>query len=241
MELSSNSPIVRKFVELAGGKDSVITILPVASDFGNEIGPMYKDAFSELCDDVEYYMIDERNDTENPDCLVRIKKSTGVFFTGGNQLRITALIGGSELLNILNEKIQQGIVIAGTSAGASAMSSTMITWGRSERMTKGNLQMSPGLGFIPNMVLDSHFVKRGRISRLLNNLRRQKWLFLGITQIRYMNIFHLFPKIFRCGIFGHKFKELSIFYEKKKLFQRINLKTDMTLPLVFHQVILIGE
>lgn len=168
MELSSSNPLIRKFVELSGGKSGKITILPTASDYGLEMGPMYKEAFQELCDDVEYYLIDERNDAEDEECLNRLRETTGVFFTGGNQLRITSLLGGSQFLDILKSKLGDGIIIAGTSAGASAMSSTMITWGRADEMVKGNLQLSPGIGFIPNMVIDSHFIKRGRISRLLH-------------------------------------------------------------------------
>ncbi|MHA2031511.1 MAG: cyanophycinase [Candidatus Kariarchaeaceae archaeon] len=168
MELSSKNPIVRKFVELAGGKAAKITILPTASDYGHEIGPLYKDAFLELCDDVDFFIIDDRNDADDEKCLNRLKDATGVFFTGGNQLRITSLLGGSQFIKILRSKIEDGIIVAGTSAGASAMSNTMITWGRADEMVKGNLQLSPGLGFIANMVIDSHFVKRGRISRLLH-------------------------------------------------------------------------
>ena len=168
MELSPTNPIIKRFIELSGGKKGVITVLPTASDYGHEIGPMYKEAFKELCDDVEFYLIDERQDADNQKCIERIKCSTGVFFTGGNQLRITSLLGGSKFLDTLKMRINDGIIIAGTSAGASAMSTTMISWGRSDQMTKGNLQLSPGIGFIPNMVIDSHFIKRGRISRLLH-------------------------------------------------------------------------
>lgn len=168
MELSSANPLVQKFVEYAGGKKGKITVLPTASDYGHEIGPMYKDTFRELCDDVEYFLIDDRNDADDESCLNRLKESTGIFFTGGNQLRITSLLGGSQLLEIIKSRVKDGIIIAGTSAGASAMSTTMITWGRADEMVKGNLQLSPGIGFIPDMVIDSHFVKRGRISRLLH-------------------------------------------------------------------------
>ncbi len=168
MELTSQNPLIQKFVEFAGGKNGKITVLPTASDFGHEVGPLYTDAFSDLCDDVQYFLIDDRADTEDMTCLDRLKESTGVFFTGGNQLRITSILGGSKFLNILKSKLDEGIIIAGTSAGATAMSSTMITWGRADEMVKGNLQLSPGIGFISNMVIDSHFIKRGRISRLLH-------------------------------------------------------------------------
>lgn len=168
MELSMDNPLVKKFIELANGKNAKITILPTASDLGEEVGALYAETFREFCPDTEYFVIDERKDAESPALLRRLKRSTGVFFTGGNQLRITSLLGGSKVMKLLREGSKRGIIIAGTSAGATAMSSTMISWGRADIMLKGNLQMSPAMGLINNMVIDSHFVKRGRISRLLH-------------------------------------------------------------------------
>lgn len=168
MALSPENPLVKTFVDGSGGKDSVITILPTASDFADEVGPLYENLFSELSRDVEYFVIDRRDHTENPRLIERIKRSTGIFFTGGNQLRITSLLGGSPLMKSINKARKKGIFIAGTSAGASAMSSTMIAGGKSDVMYKGGINLSPGLGFISNAVIDSHFIKRGRITRLLN-------------------------------------------------------------------------
>jgi cyanophycinase len=167
MELSQENPLITKFSELSGGKSGRITVLPTASDFGEEIGPLYTDILNEFCDDVQYFLINKRKDIESRELIRRLKSSSGIFFTGGNQLRITSLLGGSEVMQILKQAARNA-VIAGTSAGASALSSTMISWGRADVMAKGNLQMSPGLGLIRNMVIDSHFVKRGRISRLLH-------------------------------------------------------------------------
>ena len=91
-----------------------------------------------------------------------------VFFTGGDQLRITNLLGGSDLLKTLLGHYQRGGVIAGTSAGAAAMSQAMIYQGHAgHALRKGNVQMTPGMGFIRNAVVDSHFTQRGRFSRLL--------------------------------------------------------------------------
>ncbi|MDH5401870.1 MAG: cyanophycinase [Candidatus Heimdallarchaeota archaeon] len=168
MELNTSNPILTKFIELCGGRSARIIILPTASDYGIDIGVLYKEIFSELCDNVEYFLIDKRRDALDEKCLVALEQATGVFFTGGDQLRITSLLGGSKFMRILRSKLQQGTNIAGTSAGASAMSSTMIAWGRSDEMFKGSLQISPGLGLIHQIVIDSHFVKRGRISRLLH-------------------------------------------------------------------------
>lgn len=168
MQLSGDSPLVRTFIKYSGSKGGVITILPTASDFGDEVGKLYLDCFSEFCHDVKYYLIESREDANNPEICERIANSTGIFFTGGNQLRITSLLGGSRLLQQIREQSNKGVIIAGTSAGASAMSRTMISWGEAERMVKGNLQMSQGIGFFDNLTIDSHFIKRGRISRLLH-------------------------------------------------------------------------
>ena len=168
MELLPTNPLVKTFIAGSGGEDGVITILPTASDFALEVGPLYESLFSELAKDVEFFIIDRRDHTENPRLIERIERSDGIFFTGGNQLRITSLLGGSPLMKAINRARKRGVFIAGTSAGASAMSSTMIAGGKSDAMFKGSVDLSPGLGFISNAVIDSHFIKRGRITRLLN-------------------------------------------------------------------------
>lgn len=168
MELSERSPLVKKFIELAGGKRGIITILPTASDFGDEVGKTYKEFFKEFCDDVEYYMIEERADTSNEELLTRLSRSTAIFFTGGNQVKITSLLGGSPVMTELRNAMKRNIIIAGTSAGASAMSNIMIAFGDSDKITKGQLHLSSGMGLLHGMVIDSHFIKRGRVSRLLH-------------------------------------------------------------------------
>jgi cyanophycinase len=168
MELKKENPITQAFVHLSGGKEGKITILPTASDYGSQIGSLYEETFGELCDDVKYYLIEKRSDAENPEILERLNQSTGIFFTGGDQLKITSLLGGSSVLKIIQEARLKGIFVAGTSAGASVMPDTMISWGPSDSILKGNLQMSPGISLVRNMIIDSHFVKRGRISRLFN-------------------------------------------------------------------------
>lgn len=168
MELSHGSPLVKKFIELSGD-NSVITILPTASEIGVEVGEMYKNFFSEYSDDVEYFIIEKRIDTDNDELIDRLSKSTAIFFTGGNQLRITSLLGGSRVMDEVRKAMDRNIIIAGTSAGASAMSDPMISWGEADRITKGQLHLAPGMGLIKHkMVIDSHFIKRGRMSRLLH-------------------------------------------------------------------------
>lgn len=168
MELSKDNPLITLFIEKSGGKNGIITILPTASDFGQKVGTLYLNAFRELCDDVEFFLIEKRSDAENPDLLRHLEKSSGVFFTGGDQLKITSLLGGSSVMKFVHKAKEKGVFIAGTSAGASAMSETMISWGLSDSMNKGNLQMSPGIGLVRKLVIDSHFIKRGRFSRLFH-------------------------------------------------------------------------
>ena len=179
MELSKNNPLISLFIEKSGGKNGIITILPTASDFGQQVGTLYLETFRELCLDVEYFLIEKRSDAENPDLLAHLEKSTGVFFTGGDQLKITSLLGGSSIMRFVHKAKENGVFIAGTSAGASAMSETMIAWGPSDSMAKGTLQMSPGIGLLRNLVIDSHFVNRGRISRLFQLIAQHPGI-LGI-------------------------------------------------------------
>jgi cyanophycinase len=116
---------------------------------------------------VSYHVIDTREDAHDHACVENIETANGIFFTGGDQLKITSLLGGSPIMDIVKKAQAQSIFIAGTSAGAAAMPETMINYGAADSMLKGNVKMSPGIGLVNNMVIDSHFVKRGRISRLM--------------------------------------------------------------------------
>jgi cyanophycinase len=183
MALTDQNPLIKTFTDLSRGQRGTITILPTASDYGEEMGSLYLDIFKQFCPDVEYHILNERKDADNEELIRRLRRSTGIFFTGGDQLRITSLLGGSKVMKILHQTERQGIIVAGTSAGASAMSNTMISWGRADKMTKGNLQMSPGLGLIKNIVIDSHFVKRGRITRLLHVVAQNPGILgVGLTE-----------------------------------------------------------
>ena len=166
MELSKFNPLITLFIEKSGGKNGIITILPTASDFPEQVGSLYLEAFRDQCDNVEFFLIEKRSDAEDTGLLTRLEKSTGIFFTGGDQVKITSLLGGSSVMKIIRKAKERGVFIAGTSAGASAMSETMISWGNSDSILKGNLKMSPGIGLVRKLVIDTHFVNRGRISRL---------------------------------------------------------------------------
>lgn len=164
--------ILRKFIELAGNQESRIVVITAATDLPQEVGHQYSMVFKELgCQRVEVLEVPDRASVSGPKALELINMATGVFFTGGDQLQITSALGGTELMKTIHEQYGQGIVVGGTSAGASAMSSTMIIQGNSDESPKLNtLKMSPGMGLLPDVVIDQHFAQRGRIGRLLTAL-----------------------------------------------------------------------
>lgn len=163
------SGILKTFVDKLPGETHKIEIIPTASTVPKEAGQAYVKALKALgYDKVRVLDIQTREEAQAKNTVKRIKEADGVLFTGGNQLRLTTILGGTEFLNVLHERyVQEPIVIAGTSAGAMAMSDTMIYEGTShEALLKGEVKFSSGFGFVSNVIIDSHFVKRGRIGRL---------------------------------------------------------------------------
>ncbi len=162
--------ILRRIVEEAGGPLSRIEVITTASMIPYEVGDNYLNAFGKIgCTNIGLMHIRNRADTAVTEYLDRIRACDAVMFSGGNQLRLSVTDGGTEFLNILKKRYQEeaGFVIAGTSAGAMAMSQTMIYEGNASRAhLKGELKMTSGLGFINSVIIDSHFEKRGRFSRL---------------------------------------------------------------------------
>lgn len=161
--------ILRQVVEQAGGPSSRIEIITTASMIPYEVGENYLNAFGKVgCTNVDLMHIRNRRDVTNPSYIQRIQRCDGVMFSGGNQLRLGAIFGGTELLRIMLKRYEQeSFVIAGTSAGAMAMSNTMIYEGNAMRAhLKGEVKITTGLGFIDDVIIDSHFEKRGRFGRL---------------------------------------------------------------------------
>ncbi len=150
-------------------RDEILTVVTTATKYPEEVGNEYKDVFYRLgVDNVDILNIDSRDDANNADVCEIIRKSKCIFFTGGDQLRITSILGGTKVNNELQNLYKEGGVIMGTSAGASAMSSTMIVQGNdNEPARKCTLKMAPGLGLISNCIIDQHFDQRGRFGRLL--------------------------------------------------------------------------
>jgi cyanophycinase len=162
--------ILSRIVREAGGHDAYIEVITSASSIPDEIGQNYISAFTKLgCSNIGVMDIRKREDADKPEMLQRLRNCKSVMFSGGNQLRLSSIFGGTEFLDLLTERYQneESFVIAGTSAGAMAMSNTMIYQGNSsEALLKGEVKITTGLAFIQNVIIDSHFVTRGRFGRL---------------------------------------------------------------------------
>lgn len=162
--------ILKKFLELAGGEKAEILILPVASDFPEFAADVYTQAFRNLgVANPRVLRATSRQDVIQANVEKLLEGVTGVFMTGGDQMRLVSLLGGSKLAEKLRGLVRNTkIVMAGTSAGAAAMSTTMIVRGEaSSHPHKNAVKLSPGLGFLKNIIIDQHFSERGRISRLI--------------------------------------------------------------------------
>ena len=161
--------ILYHVVKEAGGPEARIVVIPTASSIPKEVGENYMTAFTTLgCKHVEILDIRSKKDSEKQEAIDLITKADCVMFSGGDQSKITNKIGGTTLHNILLEryKNEKGFVIAGTSAGAMAMANEMIAGGSAtESFIKGAVKMYTGLGLIPEVIIDTHFIRRGRFGR----------------------------------------------------------------------------
>lgn len=161
--------VLRKIASLPEGGTRIVELIPLASNIPHEVVESYIPAFRKIgVEEVRIMNLTAREDARDPAYVERIREADVVFFSGGDQLRITSLIGGSPVAEAIAGHYWRGGVVAGTSAGAAAMSGTMIFEGEvALSMRKGNVHMVPGLGLLPNAIIDTHFIQRGRISRLL--------------------------------------------------------------------------
>jgi cyanophycinase len=165
--------ILRRFVEACGGPDANIVVLATASEFP-ETGERYADLFYGIAaDTVEVLRIRSREDALDAGREVHdaLEVATGFFMTGGSQLRISSALGGTALAATLRRRHLEGMVVAGTSAGAAVLSKHMISMGESGGTPRRRLvQMAQGLGFTPDLVVDQHFRRRDRMGRLVTAL-----------------------------------------------------------------------
>ncbi|WP_138934673.1 cyanophycinase [Roseovarius arcticus] len=160
--------IHRRFVELSGGPNADIVVIPTASML-NTTGPDYNRIFSGLgAGKVEFMPIASRADCDNPEFARMLDNATGIFITGGNQLRLSAILGGTPLVTQIRRRNAEGIPVAGTSAGASIMSQHMVAGGQgNESPAEGTVILSPGIGLTNAVIIDQHFTQRNRLGRLL--------------------------------------------------------------------------
>ncbi len=171
-EEKENSPqILQRFVQLAGGEHADIVVIPTASQL-RQTGPRYERIFSELgAQCVTAIDFDTRRDAEEPSRIERLQRATGVFFTGGNQLRLSTLIGGTAIAKTVRQLNAAGVPVAGTSAGAAFISEHMIAFGdEGSTPVAGSVRLAPGLGLTNRFIIDQHFHQRDRLGRLLTAL-----------------------------------------------------------------------
>ncbi len=167
--------ILARVIKECKKPDPLIVVIPTASSIPLEVGEKYKAAFGQFnCSHIHVLDIREKFQSAYSESLEWVSKADCVMFSGGNQSRITRLIRDTPLHHLLMERyVHEEFVIAGTSAGAMCMSEAMITGGKStEALFKGAVKTKEGMGFIPDLIIDSHFIQRGRFGRVMEAVAR---------------------------------------------------------------------
>ncbi len=160
--------ILKRFVQLSGGRDARIAVIPTASRLPTT-GERYVDLFDRLeAGSATSLDFVNREDGEREDFLRPLAEATGVFFTGGNQLRISTILGGTSAAKLIRAGNARGVNVAGTSAGASILSEHMIAFGKEgSSPSGGSVRLAPGLGLTNRFIIDQHFRQRDRLGRLV--------------------------------------------------------------------------
>lgn len=173
--------ILKKVCNSIKKEEDIILIATIATEYPKEALEKYTKIFKGLgVKNIKGLNIKEREDSLNKENIELIKEASLIFFTGGDQLRITSLVGGTSIYDALKSASENGCIIVGTSAGASVMSDTMVVNGEDdESPRKCTLKMAPGLGFVEGVMIDQHFAQRGRIGRLLTGIAQNPEI-LGI-------------------------------------------------------------
>jgi cyanophycinase len=163
--------ILRRFVDLAGGGRATVVVIPTASE-KEDTGACYERLFRELgASSVRELPIVTRADCERPSFLELLEGATGIFLTGGNQVRLSTTLGGTEVARVIRQANARGVVVAGTSAGAAFISEHMIAGGDEGPTPRaGMVTLAPGLGLSNRVIIDQHFRQRDRLGRLLTAL-----------------------------------------------------------------------
>lgn len=164
------SVVLKRFVKLAGGRRSRIVLIPTASSFASEVAQAYRDVFTRLRGG-ELAVVDPvtRRDANDPEMVEALDAATGVFITGGSQVKLAQNIVGTPVGDAILRAHERGAVVAGTSAGASIMSRYMISLGEEGVTPRQRVsQISAGLGLVEDIIIDQHFDQRGRYGRLMS-------------------------------------------------------------------------
>ena len=163
--------ILERFVQCSGGRQADIVVIPTASRL-HETGARYQKLFEDIgAASVGVMDFDTRRDCQESGRLARLEQATGIFFTGGNQLRLTTLLGGTPVAKLVRLRNAAGVAVGGTSAGASFLSEHMIAFGdEGSAVISGSVRLAPGLGLTNRFVIDQHFRQRDRLGRLLTAL-----------------------------------------------------------------------
>jgi cyanophycinase len=162
--------VLRRFVRLAGGRQSRIVLIPTASSFQDEVTESYRDVFTRLgAPDPAVVNPEDRAASHDPALVAALDGATGIFMSGGSQLRLSQRLPGTPLGEALHRAHERGAVVGGTSAGASIMSQFMISMG-DEGITprQRHSQLSAGLGLLEGVIIDQHFAQRSRYGRLMS-------------------------------------------------------------------------
>ncbi len=176
--------ILKRFVGLCGGREAPIVVVPTASE-AEDTGERYVDVFDRVeSGPIRVVNIQTRREADDPALIALLEDAGGVFFTGGNQLRLTTILGGTDFAQAVRKANARGVHVAGTSAGASFVSGHMIAGGREGGTPKaGMVTLAPGLGLTTRVVIDQHFRERDRIGRLLTAIAYNPYaLGLGIDE-----------------------------------------------------------
>ncbi|MFB9242841.1 cyanophycinase [Massilia antarctica] len=177
--------VLTRFVELCGGADQPVAVMTAASEIADQVFEMYRVAFAELgVTRISHVHLDSPKEAASEKLLSRLREAKGIFMSGGDQKRLLEMIGGTPVHACIATAFARGACIAGTSAGASAMSRFMLAEGKAElEPEKGAIRLGPGLGFVERIVVDQHFAQRKRLPRLLSIIAERPDLYgIGIDE-----------------------------------------------------------
>jgi cyanophycinase len=168
--------ILERFVKLAGGKAARIAIIPTASDDPQRSGEGYAELFRELgAKKADWLRVEQRSDANSEKALQLLREATGIFITGGDQARLVEFLVGTLVMECIRLRNADGVVVAGTSAGASILSTLMMAGGtgvgggsNDSAARKGMVDIVAGFGLLQDIIIDQHFSQRGRLGRLLS-------------------------------------------------------------------------